>query len=136
MTKYLAGVLSVIAMGVLLIAYGLLVPRVSAFDPRADVDPGSRSAYASEQMMLRDGAASSYRSVDRVAVPVYPPAAYSSAGYATAAPVYANSYAPAAAPQLVSSVQPVRAVSTAPISTRRSSALVERSRGRDWTKTA
>lgn len=31
MTKYLAGVLTVIAVGVLLVAYGLLSPRASAF---------------------------------------------------------------------------------------------------------
>jgi hypothetical protein len=34
MTKYLAGVLSVIAVGVLAIAYGLIVPRAAALDTR------------------------------------------------------------------------------------------------------
>ena len=33
MTKFLAAVLSVIAVGVLLIAYGLLSPRAAAFGP-------------------------------------------------------------------------------------------------------
>ena len=35
MTKYLAGVLTVIAVGVLAIAYGLIVPRAIGFDVRA-----------------------------------------------------------------------------------------------------
>jgi hypothetical protein len=35
MIKYLAGVLSVIAVGLMLIAYGLLVPRTVSLDPQA-----------------------------------------------------------------------------------------------------
>ena len=46
MRNFLATVLSVIAVGVLLIAYGLLGPRVSA----ADVYPGARPMLASERM--------------------------------------------------------------------------------------
>jgi len=53
MTKYLAGVLSVIAVGVLLIAYGLLSPRVSAF-ASPTVDPYARPVMAGEES-LRSG---------------------------------------------------------------------------------
>ena len=46
MTKYLAGVLSVIAAGVLLIAYGLLAPNAQAsFDNRNLVPAGAYYAY-------------------------------------------------------------------------------------------
>jgi hypothetical protein len=132
MTKYLAGVLSVIAVGVLLVAYGLLGPRASAIDPRADLDRFARPLTTSEQIALRDDAAlSRYGYVDRYGMP----------GYA-AQPTSASMYAPAA-PQLVSSVQPVQAVSTpaqtistAPAAPRRSYQSVERSSGRDWKKTA
>lgn len=48
MTKYLAGVLSVIAVGVLLVAYALLSPQVSAFAAPAGVD-----ARPGEERMLR-----------------------------------------------------------------------------------
>jgi hypothetical protein len=51
MTKFLAGVLSVIAVGVLLIAYGLLNPPVAAY---ADQAPFARPMLANETMMLRD----------------------------------------------------------------------------------
>ena len=64
MTKYLAGVLSVIAVGVLLIAYGLLSPRVSAFGSPADMGPYARPMLASEQSLdpyaARYGSASPY----------------------------------------------------------------------------
>ena len=46
MRNFLAAVLSVIAVGVLLIAYGLLSPRVAA----ADVYPSSRPMLASERV--------------------------------------------------------------------------------------
>lgn len=55
MTKFLAAVLSVIAVGVLLIAYGLLSPRTAAFGPaewpgapgyQLGIGPGAFQAYA------------------------------------------------------------------------------------------
>ena len=55
MTKFLAAVLSVIAVGVLLIAYGLLSPRTAAFGPaewpgapgyQVDIVPGAVQGYA------------------------------------------------------------------------------------------
>jgi hypothetical protein len=124
MTKYLAGVLTVIAVGVLLVAYGLLGPRASAFDPRADLDRFARPLPASEQITLRDDVALARAGyVDRYGAPAY-----------AAQPVM---YAPsAAAPQLVSSAAPVQTVATAPVAPRRTYQTVERSSGRDWKKTA
>ena len=52
MTKFFAGVLSVIAMGILLVAYGLFNLSASAFDPRASMEPFARPINASERMML------------------------------------------------------------------------------------
>jgi len=46
MTKYLAGVLSVIAGGVLLVAWGLLSPRASAFTYPNQNPYGVQAAYA------------------------------------------------------------------------------------------
>src|SRR6476620_1272002 len=107
MTKYLAGVLSIIAAGVLLVAYGLLSPRASAFDPRADLDRVARPLTASEEIARRadPAALARYGYVDRYGMPAYAAQPVSPAGYA---------YAPSAAPQLVSSVQPVQTVATAP----------------------
>jgi hypothetical protein len=106
MRNFLAAVLSVIAVGVMLIAYGLLSPRASA----ADLYPSARPMLASEQLGgvvdLTPRQAAAYR-VDGVrAVPV----AYDT--YRT--------------PTRVSPVRP----------TRRAPVRVERRSGRDWTKTA
>ena len=113
MRNFLAAVLSVIAVGVLLIAYGLLGPHVAA----ADVYPSAQPAFASqrvgdmEDLTLRrsfgaaQGRPLAYRVND-------------------ASPVY-DSYE---APRRVSRVAP--ATRTAP---RR---VVERAPARDWTKTA
>ena len=54
MAKYLAGVLSVIAAGVLLIAYGLLSPRVVASESPAGFNQFARPVPASESMLQRD----------------------------------------------------------------------------------
>jgi hypothetical protein len=111
MRNFLAAVLSVIAAGVLLIAYGLLSPRVAA----ADVYPSARPMSAAqrvgdiEDLTPRFGSAPgtmAYRVSDTRPVPV----AY-------------DAYP--AAPR----VTPARVTRTAPV-------RVERARGRDWTKTA
>src|SRR3954451_14375981 len=111
MRNFLAAVLSVIAAGVLLIAYGLLSPRVAA----ADVYPSARPMSAAqrvgdiEDLTPRFGSAQgtmAYRGSDTRAVPV----AY-------------DAYA--AAPRVTAA----RVARTAPV-------RVERARGRDWTKTA
>ena len=115
MTKFLAGVLSVIAVGVLLIAYGLLNPPVSAY---ADQAPFARPMLANETMMLRDNPNAMYASS-----PVY-------SGYANPASAYpAYQYQPMAAPvRTVTTVQPPAA--------RQTTRVVERAPQRDWKKTA
>jgi hypothetical protein len=130
MAKYLAGVLTVIAVGVLLVAYGLLSPRLSGIDPRLDLDRFGRALPASEQITLRDDPAlARYGYFDRSSAPAY---AAQPQAYAAQPAVYA----PAASPQLVSSVQPVQTVATVPAAPRRTYQTVERSSGRDWKKTA
>jgi len=83
MKAFLATVLSVIAMGVLLIAYGLLAPRASAaqqqfvFDPQTGVYPHARPMFANERIALPDGPAYGYQGM---------PVQYSApAGYRTLA---------------------------------------------------
>lgn len=114
MTKYLAGVLTVIAVGVLLVAYGLLSPRAEAsFTP----DPsqyqfGARPAFANDSLS--------------------PPAPYAPA------PSYAPQYAPmqVQAPRPVTVAQPVRTVQTIDDDPPVRRTVVERAPRRDWKKTA
>jgi hypothetical protein len=113
MTKFLAGVLSVIAVGVLLIAYGLLNPAAPAY---AEQTPFARPMLANETMMLRDHQYAS--------APLYVPAA--NAFYAN--PAYAYGAYPAAAP--------VRTVTTVQQAPRQAARVVEREPGRNWKKTA
>jgi hypothetical protein len=118
-------VLSVIAVGVMLIAYGLIAPRagaVSAFPQGApvmyDAQTGTyqlaRPMYASERMPLASG---------------FDPRVYSAPGYG-----YGDA-APRAASHPMSDARPVRASSTAP-APRRTVTRVAVDRGRDWKKTA
>ena len=106
MRNFLAAVLSVIAVGVMLIAYGLLSPRASA----ADLYPSARPMLASERFGgiedLTPRQAAAYRVNDERAVP----AAYDT--YRT--------------PQRVSAAR----------TTKRSPVRAEGRSGRDWTKTA
>jgi hypothetical protein len=119
MTKFLAGVLSVIAAGVLLIAYGLLSPRVGAYGSPAEFNQFARPVPASESMLLRDDAyAARYGYADRLA-----PAPY---GYNYPAPV-------------AQEVRPVRTVaaSPAPAAPRRAATTARADAPRrDWKKTA
>jgi hypothetical protein len=122
MTKFFAGVLSVIAMGILLVAYGLLNLSASAFEPRQNMEPFARPMNASERMMLpQDPYAARYTYNDGSAgVPYgYAPYGAQPVGYS------------------VNDARPVRTVAAAP-SPRRvvSTQTVERRRGRDWKKTA
>ena len=111
MTKFLAGVLSVIAVGVLLIAYSLLNPAVPAY---ADQGSFARPMLANETMMLRDNRNGMYASNPAYAYPAY-------------------QYQPMGAPVAA----PVRTVTTiqqqAP---RQATRIVERAPQRDWKKTA
>ena len=106
MRNFLAAVLSVIAVGVLLIAYGLLSPRLAA----ADVYPQGRPMLAGERLGgiedLTPRQLAAYRVNDVRAVPA--------------------AYDPYRTPTRVS---PVR-------TTRRAPVRVTRSSGRDWAKTA
>ena len=121
MRTYFAAVLGVIAIGVMLIAYGLLGPRVSAapgdvvtLDSRGAAYQTARPMYASE----------------RVAMPADPyidardPRAYPAYAPASTGPVYAPA-----------SARPVYA-SQAPAAPYRTATRVERTPGRDWKKTA
>lgn len=127
MRAFLASVLSLIAVGVLLIAYGLLSPRVAAapagmiqYDARGDAYQLARPVYASERINL---SGDPYAPYPVRTVTTYP------AGSARQASVYEPYDEPAPAP---------RRVATAPASSRvsRSTTQVERNSGRDWKKTA
>src|ERR687887_988607 len=112
MRTFFAAVLGMIAVGVMLIAYGLLSPRVAAapgdvvtLDSRSAASQTARPMYASERVAMP---------ADRY-VDARDPRAYPAYAPASARPVYA-SQAPTA---------PYRPVTR-----------VERTPGRDWKKTA
>jgi hypothetical protein len=131
MTKYLAGVLTVIAAGVLLVAYGLLTPRTT-MDASAAMVPVMRTNALGEPVSMQ------------VATPGYAAPAY---GAATATPVtYAPvpmAYATAPAPYVQPAVMtapapaPVRTVAYSPEpAPRRAARQVEAAPKKDWKKTA
>lgn len=114
MRNFLAAVLSVIAVGVVLIAYGLLSPRVAA----ADIYPSGRPMLAGERVG------------DLEVLTPRQPVAYRIGSDQRAVPVYADERyvtAPVARP-----VRTARALTTRTAPRR----VVERAPGRDWTKTA
>ena len=129
MRAFLASVLSVIAVGVLLIAYGLLGTRAAAapamiqYDPRGQAYDLARPMYASERVELMD--------------PYSPYAARTAMGYPVnmvrpaAAPVNAG-YDPYVAP----APAPRRVASASNGASRATSARVVENKGRDWKKTA
>ena len=109
---FFAGILSVIAVGVLLIAYGLLNPRVATADGMA----GPRAVYASDRAPL--GAA------DEIV--------YDGGGR----PQYVSNGV-RAVPAVSTSSAPVRRnVASRPVAYDNRPVSVERSSGRDWKKTA
>ena len=126
MRAFLATVLSVIAVGVMLVAYGLFNPRVAAMGAYQPARP----MFASERVgLVEDG---------------YTPYATYPTG-----PAYAPSYATTGRPAMAYPVNEVRAepavyetapaprrVYTAPRATPVAASRVERSSGRDWKKTA
>jgi hypothetical protein len=126
MRAFLATVLSVIAVGVLLIGYGLISPRLAAapaapagvvqYDARGDAYQLARPMFASERVDLAND----------------PYAARTAAAYP------ANSVRPASYdPYSVNAPAPARrVVASAPSTSSSRSTRVERSSGRDWTKTA
>src|SRR5262245_30211319 len=109
MKAFLASILTVLAMGVLAIAYGVLSPRMAP----ADAYSSARPMLASERIGVADDGSVLYN---------YPngPARYASSN-ALVRPTTYDTYAPAP-----------RRVTT----TRRTVSSVERPRGRDWKKTA
>src|ERR1044072_7541133 len=120
MRAFLATVLSVIAVGVVLITYGLLAPRVvgqSAYPNARPMLARERVGYVDDQYPVPDGYGGAYAGTVRRPMPY-------AASYASAAPQYAAYTSPA--PPRVATVSRARAV---PVS------RVERSGGRDWTKT-
>src|SRR5947208_2197000 len=86
MKGFLATVLSVIAVGVLLIAYGLLAPRASAapqqvvFDPQTGMYQPARPTFGNERIALPDGSAYGYQGMP---VQYSAPAGYRPAVYTT-----------------------------------------------------
>jgi hypothetical protein len=126
MKAFLATVLSVIAVGVLLIAYGLLAPPASAapqvvFDPQTGMYQMARPMFANERVALPDGPAYGYQGMP---VQYSAPATYRPAVYTT--PVeYPVAQAPVARTRTAAA--PQRASTTR---------VVERAPGRDWKKTA
>jgi hypothetical protein len=116
MTKFFAGVLSVIAVGVMLIAYGLLNPAVPAY---ADQAPFARPMLANESMMVRDHPNGMY-------APAAGYSPYANQGYAY--PAYQQVAVPVAAP--------VRTVTTVQDAPRQTARVMERAPRRDWKKTA
>jgi hypothetical protein len=112
MRTFFAAVLGVIAVGVMLIAYGLLSPRVVAapgdvvtLDSRGAAYQTARPMYASERVALPADAYGDVRD----------PRAYPA--YASARPAHTS-------------------MAAAPVAPRRTVTRVERERGRDWKKTA
>ena len=130
MKAFLATVLSVIAVGVLLIAYGLFNPRVGA----VEAYQSARPMLASERVGLIDERYAPQANYPAYA-PAYAPAYYAPAGRPTMAYPVNNAravpvvYETAPAPEPRRVYAEPRAVRTAP-------ARVERAPGRDWKKTA
>ena len=115
MRAFLVALLSVIAIGVLLIAYGVLAPRVAT----ADAYPIGRPMVASERVGYVDD---DY--VNPYAGTVRQPRRYA-VGDARTVP--ASETYPSATPRRIAAAPVVRSV---PVR------YVERARGRDWKKTA
>ena len=115
MRAFLGTVLSLIAVGVLLIAYGLLSPRAAAapfFGPATDGYPYVNPYQAARPMQASD--------IVALGQPAYDPYAASRAGLAYP----------------VNDVRAVPAVQTSAPVRRTAATRVERSSGRNWKKTA
>jgi hypothetical protein len=125
MKAFLAAVLSVIAVGVLLIAYGLLSPRAAAapdamiqYDARGDAFQLARPVYASERVNLRGEPYA-----------LYP-------GEAVAADASDGTRRPFATVPFDDPIPAPRRVAAAPVKAPRPARRVEESSGREWMKTA
>jgi hypothetical protein len=133
MKAFLATVLSVIAAGVLLIAYGLLAPHASSttvmYDPQTGMYQPARAMFASDRIALPDS--SPVYGYQGVPLQYGAPAGYRPALYTT--PVeYPVTQAP-----VVSSVRTTRTSGSVAASQRTSAPRIrDRARGRNWQKTA
>lgn len=137
MTKFFAGVLSVIALGVLLIAYGLLSPRATAFTNDAPFG----ATPISQRVMAPDGSYGVYGPTGGyapygAAYAAYPTPAYGYADlrYSQPAPYGYPAGSAYPATQVVREVQPVQTVVRTQAAPRRTT-VIERPR-RSWKKTA
>ena len=119
MAKFLAGVLSVIAVGVMLIAYGLLSPRAAAYR-----DLGARPVFANEQLPLTDDPYAARIAYGSPYAGVYAPAPAASYGLAS----YPVARYPVAA-------GPIPTAFTTAAPQRTANRTIERP-GRNWGKTA
>lgn len=145
MTKYLAGVLTVIAVGVLGVAYGLLVPRMSPVEA-AGMSTMGRPMMAAEQVALPQPVSASYAPAPAQAYAYVPvPVAAAQPAYVPQSRPQVITYAPAAqvAPpmvveQPVARPVPVRTVSYEQDAPRRvvNDRYIDRKPRRDWKKTA
>jgi hypothetical protein len=118
MTKYLAGVLSVIAGGVLLVAYGLLSPRATALGYPNQNPYGVQAAYTNGQASFNAGAT----------VPC-----------ANGTPVsyqYGNPYLSNGIAMPGQSVRTIETVERVPVRRQTAVRTVVRAPRRDWKKTA
>jgi hypothetical protein len=124
MRAFLTAVLSVIAVGVMLIAYGLLNPRAAV----ADGYPSARPMLASERVgLIEDGYA------PNSAYAPNPAYAYTTSRRPMASPVSDVRAVPASSTY---GTPAPRGVTTNGTTTNAPSRVVERAPGRDWTKTA
>lgn len=142
MTKYLAGVLTVIAVGVLGVAYGLLVPRMPALDA-AGMTSAARPMMVGDTMAMPQAVNASYAPAPAYAYVQVPVAAAQPASYAVQPRPQVVTYVPAAqaaAPLAVDApvARPVRTASYEQDVPRRvvNDRYVERKPRRDWKKTA
>jgi hypothetical protein len=121
MTKYLAGVLSVIAGGVVLVAYGLLSPRAAALTYPPQNPYGAQAAYT-------------YGAQPSFAGSTVPCANGMQVTYPYGNPYLGNG----AMATPVSTFQPVQTVETAPVVRRRvaTRTVVRDAPRRDWKRTA
>jgi hypothetical protein len=135
MTKYLAGVLTVIAAGVLLVAYGLLNPGTT-LDARAAMTPAAPAGMLANPVAMQVPA---YAAAPAFAYPAgaivsypQPQATYAPAAYAPVPVAYAQ---PAVLTQ-PAAPQPAQTVSYTPAPRRSATPRVEAQPKKDWKRAA
>jgi hypothetical protein len=131
MTRYLAGVLTVIAAGVLLVAYGLFNPP-AAMDGSIAMAPLARPNGLAQTASMQIVPPADAGSAAYGAPVVY---AYTPAGYVQAPAAYTPP-TPVATPVAVAAPQPRTSASAFPQAPRRSARRVESEPKNDWKKTA